>query len=314
MRVQRRRNLLWGIVLLGIGIVAVLRAFGALPEGIFDLMVRTWPALLVLVGLSAFLSERIPYGSLVALIVSIGLVGGMAAVSFNNRASEERSDYKETIAQPVGANISLLRLRVQTLGTEVEFGRALSGRNASGQFVGSTESKIKADYTEAGDGTATLSIIESRPNQFPLLRALGRGRLRLELPADLPLDMEFKGADGGASLNLSGLALERLNVDLQKGDVLITLPVYKPLGSPDTATLGALAVRNGNITVYVPTGVAGRFTLERGGGPQPQYDPAVYNFLVGDILESRLFDTASIKLRYNVAAPRGQITVAAAPQ
>jgi hypothetical protein len=137
--------------------------------------------------------------------------------------------------------------------------------------------------------------------------------LTLEFPPGVPLDVDFSAADGAVSLNMSGLAVERLNLDLQKGDALVTLPEYKPLGSPADAVLGALAVRDGDITVYVPPGVASRFELNRGGSSQqPVYDAALYNYLVGDILEARNFDSADIKLRYQITAPRGLITVTTA--
>jgi len=75
-----------------------------------------------------------------------------------------------------------------------------------------------------------LTVREVRPNTFPLLSAVGRGQLRLELPADLPLDVNFNGVQGSFSLNMSGLALERLNMDAQNGSVLVTLPEYDPRG------------------------------------------------------------------------------------
>jgi hypothetical protein len=313
MRIQRRTNPLWGVVLLALAILMTLRALGVLPDGVADLLVRAWPALLVLFGLSVLLRDRMPLGGLFALIVSVALVGGLAAISFANRATQERADYTENIAQPVGATVSLLRVQVQTLATEVELVRVLAGRTITGQFVGSSESRAKPEYSEAGDSTASFILKETLPNPFPRLEAIGRGRLRLELPADVPLDVQFSGENGNVSLNLSGLALERLNVDLRQGDALVTLPGYKPKASPETAGLGTLAVQNGSISVSVPTTVAAQFTLDRGGsGLQPQFDPNLYNYLVGDVLESRLFDTANIKLRYKLIAPRGQIAVVVA--
>jgi hypothetical protein len=44
-------------------------------------------------------------------------------------------------------------------------------------------------------------------------------------------------------------------------------------------------------------------------GIQPQYDPNVYNYLVGDILEARNINTAQIILRYALHVPRGRIRV-----
>ncbi|MBZ0288429.1 MAG: hypothetical protein K8I30_12505 [Anaerolineae bacterium] len=313
MKVQRRTNLLWGLVFLASAILVLLGALGVLPLGIADLIGRAWPILLVLGGLSIFLRDRVPFGGFFALLICTALVAGVTIAAFSNRTTQERSDYQEAIAQTIGAGTNLLRAQVITLASDVELVRALDPGQASGQFTGSTESKVEVNYIEAADNTATLTVTETHPNQIPVLEAVGRGRLTLEFPSGVPLDVDFRALDGVVSLNMSGLSVERLNLDLQKGDALVTLPAYKPLGSPAESILGALAVRDGDITVYVPPGVAVRFELNRGGsGQEPVYDAALYNYLVGDILEARNFDSADIKLRYQITAPRGLVTIASA--
>lgn len=312
MKIKRQTNFIWGLVALAVSIVILLRALDVLPAGIYDLLIRAWPALLVLFGIGTLLRNRIPLGNLIALIVSVALVGGLAASAYSSRATQERSDYQETIAQPIDAGITLLRVSVNTLGTDVEIVRSLTAGAVSGQFTGSSENLLTTTYNELGDGTADLRIIESRTSEFPMLEAIGRGRLLLEIPAGVALDVSFIGQEGNVSLNLDGLSLERLNMDLVKGNAAVSLPNYKPLGSAPDATLGALVVRDGNITLAVPPTVAARFTLNRGGtGVRPDFDSTLYNLLdEGDgVLEARSFDAAEIQLRYTVTVPRGLITV-----
>lgn len=310
MKVQRRTNLLWGIIALALAIVLVLRALNQLPEGIYDLITRAWPALLIIGGLSILLRDRVPVGSLIALVVGVALVSGIAVTAYSSRSSQEQSDYTAEVNQPIGAGISLLRVQVETFATQVEIVRSLQNGSVTGEFVGSSQSLLETSYVENNDSTATLTIKETHPDAFPMLEKMGRGRFRLDLPSGIPLDVSMKGADGTISLNMNGLSLERLNLDLIKGDAAITLPEYKPLGSPEDAPLGALVAREGNITVFVPPTVAARLELNRGGSSfQPVYDATVYNYLVGDILEARNFDSADVKLRYGVTAPRGLITI-----
>ncbi len=310
MRVPRRTNFLFGLVVLAAAIIFVLRALGAFPPGIADLINRSWPVILVVLGLGIFLRDRVRLDSLIALVVSGLLVGGMATAAFSNRATGQRSDYTAPINQPVAAGVNLLRVSVQTLNTDVEIVRSLDATIIKGEFVGSSESLLQTTYTEADDKTANLVIAETQPNQFPLLERMGRGRFRLELPAGIPMDVDFKGGDGTLSLNMSGLALERLNMDLPKGNALVTLPAYQPLGTRGDASLGTFVVREGDITVFVPQSVAARFELNRGAsGLDPKFNTVDFNYLVGDILEARNFDTAEIKLRYAITAPRGQISV-----
>jgi hypothetical protein len=264
----------------------------------------------VLAGLSIVLRPRVPLGSLLALIVSAALVAGVVTAAFSTRASQQRSDYQAPVLQEVGPTVTLLRVRIRTLATDVELLRRVGAdRVITGQFTGSTESQIAVNYTE-DEVAADLVVEEQQISQFPMLEQVGRGTLRLELPADLPVDIELQGANGGATVNGSGLAIERLNMDLQRGSALVTFPVYNPLGSAPGDSLGTLAVRDGDMTLFIDPQVAGRFELNRGGsGIEPTYDPAVYNYLREDVLEARNIETADIIMRYIITAPRGRITV-----
>ncbi len=310
MRARRRTNLLWGLALLAAAAVAMARALGVLPEPIYDLLARTWPALLVLAGLSIVLRPRVIFGSGVALLITLVLVGGVAALAFSTRATQIREDYREPVEQTVSGNVTLLRVRIRTLATDIELLRRVGAeRVISGEFVGSAESRVEIIYNE-GAVDADFSLMEEQANPLPMLENIGRGTLRLEFPAELPLDIELVGLNGSATLNMSGLAVERMNLDLQTGNALVTLPVYDPLGSGPDDPLGTLAVRDGDITLFIDPQIAARLELNRGGsGIDPLFDPIVYNYLVGDVLEARSIATAEIIVRYAVTALRGQITV-----
>jgi hypothetical protein len=308
MRVQRRTNLLLGFVALALALIALAGALGAFPAAIYDLILRAWPALLILFGLAALLRGRVPFGGGLALLLTAVAVAGVAAYAYSSRAGEQRTDNEQTLAQDIPEGTPLLRLRVAALATDVEILRGTAADSVNVRFTGSTESQLTSDFEQSDDGSVTLTVGEARPNPFPLLEAVGRGSLRVDVPPGVPLDVEFRGTDGAVTLNMSGTALERLNVNLPRGDVLVALPEYDPVLSEDDATLGTLAAMNGDITVIVPEAVGGRFELNRAeSGIQPEYDPARYNFLVGDILEARTIETADIVQRYTITAPRGQI-------
>jgi hypothetical protein len=179
-----------------------------------------------------------------------------------------------------------------------------------GQFTGNAASQIAIAYEEADDRSATLTLTQTRPDGVPRLDQVGRGVLDLELPPDVPLDVEFLGSDGDATFNLNDVALERLTVDLPVGDLVVTLPNYQPIQVPSGEQNGALTAGSGNLALFVPQSVAARLELNRGNsGIEPQFDPDQFNFLVGDVLESRTIDLAPFALNYTVTVPRGQIRV-----
>ncbi len=308
MRTQRRTNALLGIVVLLVALVLLGQSLGWVPAQISDIMLRAWPALLVLGGLSLLLRGRVPLGALVALVLTGVLVAGIAVTAFSTRSQESRDEYREPIAQSIAPGLGLLRVRVSTLATDVELLRSVMPDFVAGEFTGSTESQFIVDYEDVGDGSATLTLRESPRDALPLLEAVGRGALRLELPADVPLDVEVVAAEGSVALNMGETQVERMTLDLARGDALVTLPEYQPVTAAQGQSQGTLAVRDGLITLVVPASVAARLELDRGGsGVEPEYDPALYNFLFNRVLESRTIEQAETVVQYAIVAPRGRI-------
>ncbi|MEP7290865.1 MAG: hypothetical protein ABI835_03730 [Chloroflexota bacterium] len=307
---RRQTNLLWGLVLLALALVVVANALGVIPEGMMDMILRAWPALLLLAGLSILLRNRLPFGSAIALVASAVVAGVIVSSAYSTRATQQSDDNHQPIAQELGSGLTLLRLRIQTLATDIDLLGTLT-TSVTGEFVGSADNRIEISYEELADNSATLTLNEIRESgDFPLLETMGRGTLHLELPPNVPLDVEFIGQEGSVVLNMGATALERLNITAVRGDVVVSLPAYEPLLSSAQESLGTITVGDGDLALFIPTNVGARLELDRGGsGIQPQFDPNVYNYLVGDILEARNINTAQIVTRYTLRVPRGLIRV-----
>lgn len=306
---RRRSDLLPALVVLSIAVIALLRALDLLPAAVYDVLVRSAPVLLVLAGLVIVLRGRVPFGSVLAVLLSVGLVAGLTALAYSLRAQQPRTERQQAINQTIPDEVGLLRVQMSTLIADVEL-LPLAGDTATvtGAFTGSPASEVVVDFLPLDDGSATLTIAETPTEDLPMLANIGRGALRLELPSDVPLDVELRAESGDISLNLTGTLLERLNLDLARGDALVRLPEYDPVLSGPDDSLGTLAVRNGDITVFVPDGVAARLELARGGsGIEPVYDPTLYNFLFNTLLEARTIDTADVVMNYQLVVPRGQV-------
>lgn len=309
MRVQRRTTPIWGLVFLGIAGVLLARAVGIVPDGLYDLVVRAWPALVVLLGLLVLLRDRLPFSGLIALVLTTALVIGVAFYAFNTRAAQPRVDNVQTIAQSIPLETTLLRVRVLALATDVELRLALAAAaNVTGTYTGGRDNRVDITLDQAADNSMTLTLQEARTSEFPFLETVGRGVLQLELPSNVPLDVEFANQDGDITLNLSGTQLERLNVNAVRGNVLLTLPSYQPRFSGRGDNLGVITAQDGDLTLRVPSDVAARLQLNRAGsGIQPQYDDQRYLYLQGDILQAADLETADNVVFYTLTAPRGLI-------
>lgn len=310
---RRHVNILWSIVLFGAALVVLLHALGVVPEGVYDLFVRSLPALLVFAGLSLILPTRIPLGGFVALIITGLLIAGLTVTAFSNQGDQLQDDQQEIIAQEIGEEITLVQINIETLNTDIEL-RATEGDSITGNFTGSTESLLTVDYREELDGRATFTFREALRNEFPVLDAIGRGVLELGIPSDRPVAIAFEGGDGSALFDMSNIALERLALQLDSGNLGVTLPEYMPQSPNAPDQPGIIIADDGDVTIFVPEDVAARFELNRrGSGIEPRFDDDVYLYLVGDVLESRDFEDADLQLRYEVTAPDGQIILETVP-
>ena len=309
---QTRTNILYGLLAVIVAGVFVVQQLDVLPPYISDMVNRSLPVVLVIIGLSVLLKNRVPLGGFIALILGVVLVGGISTTAYSLRQGQTRDENQIAHSEDVGEQVSLLRVRIQSLTTDVEVVRAPAGsdRTISAEFAGSTESDLIENYIEGVDGSATFNITETRQNPFPMLEAVGRGTLLVELPPDVPLDVQVEGDDGELRLNLTDIQLERLNIDLNSGSAIVTLPDHTPQFSEPQETLGSWRIAAGSMTVRVPESVSARFDMSESTGSDPNYDPSIYNLLFGgNVLEARNIDTAETVVRYDLFVQRNRLDV-----
>jgi len=312
MRVKTQRNILFGLVIAALAVLWVLRALGLFPPYLNDLIVRATPIALVVAGLSLLLRGRVPGSEVIAFILSVALLGGVGYTAFNVRQAQERDENQLTVEETLDESLVLLRVRLQSLATDVEITRAPAGedRTIRVSYAGSTERDLAQSFIEDDETSATLTVNEIRLNPVDMLEAVGRGTMLVELPAEVPVDLQLEAVDGEERLNLGGVLLERLNLNQTSGEVFLNLPAYSPVFSRPEDTLGTLALASGPMTIRVPEAVAARFDMSESTGGEPNYDPAEYNLLFSrDILEARDIDVAEIVQRYNLVVSRGQLVV-----
>ncbi len=307
-----QRNLLWGLIGVALAITLLLRALGVIPDNVFDVLARAAPALLVFAGLAWLLRDRLPFSSVIALGMASFLTVNVALIAYSVRAGQLREDNQVPISQTVDDDITLLRVELELLSTDVSVLFA-DARTVSGAFVGSTESALEVSYVADGLGGAVLRIMETRPNALPNLEAIGRGRLDIRLPPDLATDILVNVGQGTATLDLGNIDLERLNVNIGRGDARVVLPTYAAR-SPDVSGNGTINLQGGSLTLFVPRQVGLRVEFPTASAADPQVDETVYNILRDGTVESRQFDSATIQLRYVVRVPGGRVTVTDAAQ
>lgn len=305
------QNVLMGLVALLIPVLFIIGGLELIPFGIFDVILRGLPAALVFFGVALLLRNRIPYGGVLALILSIGLTVGIATYAFSSRIDNVLDENQVTVSEPVAGTITTLQVNIEALATEVRFFSAAPDTRAiTVHFSGSHESLIDHTLTDDGGGLATFTLRETRRSPYPRLESVGRGTMTVELPVGIAVSVAFAGADGNATFDMGALNLERLNIDLARGDALVTLPAYQPLSPGVAQNPGEFAIRGGNLRIIIPSEVGGRFVVPPNTTPAINED--LYRIEIAGaqwLIIARNYDSSPVKINYLLTVPHGTVRV-----
>lgn len=307
---QRQTYLAWGLIPLGVVGVLLFNALGSIPDGLYDLIVRSSPVLILLVGLILLLRGRVPFGGLVALVLSVMIVGGVATYAYSSRTDQERTENQITFEQALDESVTLLVINVDVNQTQLTLrSRSDNQRTVSGVYLGSEESDLAVNFDESSSPTVEYTIVEEKSEQFPRLTSVGRGNITVDVPSNIAVALNIVVDDGLITLSLSDLQLERLTLDVQRGDAAINLPNYQPVSLNPSERPNEITIQNGNLTLLVPNEIDTRVAFDRRGSGTPvQYDLLYIDQrdTVDGILR-REIETSDVRLYFEVLIPRGQL-------
>ncbi len=316
---RQGNNIALGLVAVAIPTAFLLQGYDVLQEGAIDIIFRSAPAILVFLGLSIALRYRVRFGSWIALLISIALVAGLATFAYNSRVDVISTANQISLTIPneddhdqtsISENITTLLVNVRTLDTDVTISVSDTPRQIQAEFIGSNNSNPDIAYSEDGD-IASLQVIERQVDEFPLLENIGRGELRLQLPAEIAIGLDYNSNRAeSVTLDMGELNLERLSFGVNEGDVLVRLPLYQPLSPSVVDRNGIWAVRDGNLQVIVPEELGVRLSFARATNAEPTgFDNLNYQLLIEGpdyVLASRQFDNLEAQMRFQVDVSGGR--------
>ena len=255
---KRRGGIVGPVVLIGAGVIFLLNNLGVVDWSIWQAIWRLWPVLLIAVGLDILVGRHSVLGSLIVLVLTVGLLAGgvwllnsdlgvgRAAISETVRQSREGAAQARVVIEPgVG------RLDIKALP---ESANLVEGRIDLGKGE-----RAAPDFSLKGD-RATFMLQTERHSFGPAFwGGAGRRTWDLGLAPGVPLDLQVDLGMGEADLDLTGLVVSSLDVSVAMGKTTVLLPQEGDIrGQID----GAM----GKIVVVVPEGVEARVHASVGLG------------------------------------------------
>ncbi|MFN8530653.1 MAG: DUF5668 domain-containing protein [Anaerolineae bacterium] len=303
----RRSTSIWAFVLIGIGVVWLLRQSNIISAANIAVLGRLWPIILIAIGVDLLfgrqrgLSLLIGGGTLVVIIAlmiigpSVGLVQGVEVT---------HDTFSEPLEGAESARISLNNavgeMTVNALNDSTDLITVDTAHVGNVQFAatGSTQRSITLRYDD--EGSTNISF-------FPFFFSGPENDMytRVGIAPNLPVELDVNTGVGSSTLDLTGVNVTSVNLNIGVGDTTITLPAADGAyevnvtggvgGGHITVLQGAAATLNitggvGGMSVDLPDEAPIRVTTSRGLGG---IDVPAWLDFVREEGDNRLYETSA---------------------
>ena len=256
-RRPRYPSLMWPLLLIAVGVVALLASLGYVQLDFWGLW-RLWPVLLILIGLDLLLARRSWLGSLIVVLLTLAVIGGAIWLLVQGPGEAVGGTEVDRISEPLqGAERA--SLDVDTPVGKLTIGQlGDSSSLVEGTLDLATSHKPTWEADRQGD-QVSMQLRYSNGTNFSF--GWGRGESwDLLLSPAVAWELKAKLAVGDGRLDLTGLNLDSLNLELGVGQCLVTLP--DKVG-------GKVAIKGGvgSLVLRIPKTLAAQVTVQRGLSP-----------------------------------------------
>ncbi len=297
---RRKPNLISPIILIAIGVLFLLNNFGLLPWGVWELVWRFWPLVLILVGLEILIGWS-RSGIAIALVLSLGLLlilGCLLAAIY--WGYPERGIERESMVQEMG-DVEEAAIEIELAAGDLIIGSLTDSPNLMEGWYRYRGDGLGVSKTfEVLDGKGRLRL-ESRRGAFSWPFRGPGDRWDIALTPQIPLALSIETGIGGAALDLRDLQVMSLDLNVGVGSVNVVFPASAGL------TIAMVDGGVGDLTLEIPSNVAAMIKVDLGIGSL-DIDEGRFP-KSGDRYISSDFATAENRLELEVDGGIGRISV-----
>jgi len=273
-------NLFWPFLLISLGGLLLLQVLGLLPVGLWDLLIRLWPLLLIALGLDMLIGHRTRGRALLVLfLAALLLIASLFLTAV--RANLAPAGQSQAIIQ---STHGVERAEVAIDFKSGEFNLSALGGSLylmEGQLVhGPLESLQQSYLVKEGVGRLKLSQ-QQDPLIIPFVNQ--SAHWEVHLTPDLPLSLNVRTNRGNVNLDLSGLP-NLTDLDLRTGE-----GVTRVIFSVDASLHASLTTGASAVTLTIPTDLPTRLTVI--SDSTKLYAPSRFS-RVGEVYVTQNFSTA----------------------
>lgn len=244
---------IWGIFLVFLGVIFLLQTLNVLPWGLWGILWRFWPVLLIITGLSILLHRFSPW--LVGLLI-LAILGACLGIAIWQYGLSPPADIvTKSYSEPLGS-LERAQIEIDFTAGSLTISSLPSGSPNLMEInseVRNGDGSIGADFhCQGSEGRLRLSTEQANRKFW------GEGGVRWEVrfTRNIPLTIYIKSAASNVDLDLNDLALTELEMDIDVGNYVVKMP------SSAGTTYAYIKADVANIEVTIPDGVAAKLKAD----------------------------------------------------
>lgn len=261
----RYRSIFWPLMLVGAGAIWLLYTLGAFSASNLAVMGLVWPVFVIGIGVDLLLGHRSILAGAIVGVVTLAVVIVLMAVGPGLDWVGNTDLKTDTYSTPVGgATQAQIELGLSGYSTSIHALPEATG--AERQLVAATLAH-RGTITFSAQGT-TKKDVQLRPgSEWQWWQRIGNDTQNpwdIGLARGIPLNVTVLASSGSSTVDLTGLQMQKLEVDASSGDSQVVLPA----GGQGSAALPEydLQSSSGRMDVQAPDGVAFTMNIDMSSG------------------------------------------------
>jgi hypothetical protein len=299
---ERHGGFVGPTILIGLGALLLLSNLGMLQWSVLETVWRLWPILLIAAGLDVLIGRRSAVGSLLSALIVLALIAGGVWLIATPAGLGIAAPGREVTGQTISQSLEGARLGEVSIRPAAALLRVAGGAPA-GKLV---EGAIDAPVGESATGESRLAndvmyySVESREARA-MVGPPGNGRVwDLRLSDQAALTLRVGMGAGEANLDLRGLKLSTLEVEVGVGRTTVTFPSVGRVQARVNVAMGEAVIR-------LPRGTAYRVNAKAALGSSRL--PSGENHLGSSTVTSPGFESAQDRMEVDVACAMGSVVI-----
>lgn len=255
---RKSASFFWPIVLIGVGVILLLRNLEIIPAFNLSMLLRLWPLILVVIGLDILFGHRASWVGGVIGLVAIGGIIAFLMLSPSLGIKETGGTKTDTISEPIGAATSA-RYYFEFSSDPVEVNTLADNYHLiSGTITHS--GTLNFDVNGTTDKVVHLSQITTSNDWLQWNFVFTEQKWDIALNPNVPSELIVDGGSGTVNLDLSGMKLTSLQAAMGSGSSNFDLPVS------DMPYSAIIESGSGSVEITLPAETDLELTLDSGSG------------------------------------------------